>query len=72
MSSAKSRPEEPTASLLERDPEFDEAVDAEGQLVIRGRSFVRSEVLASDAFAYKEALEEYREEQLAELLEAGT
>jgi len=63
---------ETVAGPLERDADFDEAVDSDGPVVIRGRSFSRSEILASDVVAYREALEEYREEQLAELLEAGT
>jgi len=61
-----------TTSVLERDREFDEVVDSEGPIEIRGQPFIRSEVLASDPVAYRQALEEYREERLELLLEAGT
>lgn len=60
------------ASPLERDAEFDEAVDAEGPLELRGKPFVRSDVLASDPIAYREALAEYREARQAELLDLAT
>lgn len=63
----------PLVSLvLERDAEFDEVVDAEGAIDIRGRSFARSEVLASDPVAYREALVDYRQEKQVELLETVT
>jgi hypothetical protein len=60
------------AGPSERDADFDEAVDTDGPIEIRGQLFVRSNVLASDSAAYREALEEYREQQLAELIETAT
>lgn len=57
---------------LERAYDFDEMVDADGPVEIRGQPFVRSEILASDPIAYRDALTEYREEQLRDLLECGT
>ncbi len=60
------------APALERDPDFDEILDAEGAIDIRGRIFARSEVLASDPVAYREALAEYRDDKKRELFETVT
>lgn len=62
----------PMSLPLEQDAEFNEVVDADGAIEIRGRPFIRSEILASDPIAYREALAEFREEQLRELLEVST
>ncbi|KYF49115.1 hypothetical protein BE08_43070 [Sorangium cellulosum] len=64
-------PAEVRAPLV-RDDGFDEYINADGPVVIAGREFLRSNILASDEDYYREALLEWRQEQLDELLETAT
>ncbi|WP_437815138.1 hypothetical protein [Sorangium sp. So ce1078] len=59
-------------AALVRDDGFDDYINADGPVVIAGREFLRSNILASDPDYYKEALLEWRQEQLDELLETAT
>lgn len=57
---------------LARDNDFDDYINAEGPVVIAGREFLRSNILASDPEYYTEALLEWRQQQLDELLDTAT
>jgi hypothetical protein len=54
---------------LERDRDFDDSVDEEEAVLICGREFLRSEILALYPALYREALAEWRERQRTELLD---